>query len=111
MAVCKLTFELPAELVSQLGSPEEAAARAKEALVLELLREARIGQSRAAELLSITRSELLELMLAHQVPSGPRTLEDADQELETARRLARGDRSLYSHDFSAAIPKLRVSAR
>lgn len=90
MASCKLTFELPDELVAQLGSPEDAAARAKEALVLELLRQVRIGQSRAAELLGITRSELLDLMLEHQVPSGPSTIEEMEQEIETARRLARG---------------------
>lgn len=88
MATCQLTFELPAELVAQLGSPEEAAAKAKEALVLEFLRQARIGESKAAELLEISRSDLLELMVQHQIPAGLRTSEDVDQEIETARRLA-----------------------
>ena len=90
MTTCKLTFELPVEVVALLGSSDEVAAKAKEALVLELLREARIGQSRAAELLAMTRSDLLELMAWHQVPSGLATPEDVDLELEAARKLARG---------------------
>jgi predicted HTH domain antitoxin len=66
----------------------------KRALVLELLRQARIGQSKAAELLELTRAELLDVMVQRQVPSGLSTLEDVDQEIEVARR--------HSHDDSAA---------
>ena len=50
-----LTVEVPEELIVLLGSPEAAAARAKQAFVLDLLREARISQGKAADLLGITR--------------------------------------------------------
>ncbi len=93
MTTCTLAFELPVELVARLGSPEEVAAKAKEALLLELLRQAQIGQSKAAELLGITRSDLLELMSQHEVPSGLATSQDVDEELETARSLGHGGRT------------------
>lgn len=91
MVACKLAFELPEEFVARLGPVDEVAARAKEAFVLELLRQAQIGQSKAAELLGIMRAELLALMVQHQVPSGLVTNEDVDRELETARGLTSTD--------------------
>ena len=86
MASQILTLELPDELIALLGSPEAAAAKAKEALVLELLREARIGQSLAAELPGLTRWDILDLMVLHQIPSGPETPEELRQEVEDLRR-------------------------
>jgi hypothetical protein len=91
MTTCRLTFELPTEFVARLGPPEEVAAQAKAAFVLALLRQARIGQSKAAELLGIARADLLDLMMQHQIPSGLATPDDVDQELEAARRLAHSD--------------------
>ena len=58
-----LSLELPDELIALLGSEEAAAAKAKEALVLELLREARISQGKAARLLGLTRWDTLDLMV------------------------------------------------
>ncbi len=83
-----ITLELPDELVALLGSPEAAAARAKESLVLDLLREVRISQGKAASLLGITRWDILALMARHQIPSGPATVEEWEEELETIRQLA-----------------------
>src|SRR4051812_47247750 len=71
-AMTNLVVELPDELVALLGSPAAAAARAREALVLDLLREGQIGQSHAAELLGLTRWDLLDLMARHQITSGPK---------------------------------------
>jgi hypothetical protein len=65
------------------------AAQAREALVLRLLRQGRIGQSKAAELLGITRWDLLDLMSEHEVPSGLATGDDVRQELDTVRHLGR----------------------
>ena len=59
MATQTLTIELPEELLAMLGSPEAAASKAKETLVLELLREARISQGQAARLLGVTRWDIL----------------------------------------------------
>ena len=89
MATCALTLELPEELVALLGSPEAAAAKAREALVLALLREGQISQGKAARLLGLTRWDVLDLMVQHQIPSGPATPEELRQEVEDARRFLR----------------------
>lgn len=89
MSTRTLALEVPDELVAILGSPEAAAARAKQALVLELLREARISQAQAARLLDATRGEILDLMASQQIPSGPETAAELRQELASARRLFR----------------------
>ncbi len=89
VAATTVTLELPEELVALLGSPEAVAARVRESLVLDLLREARISQGRAASLLGVTRWDILELMARHCIPSGPETAEEMRQEIETARRFVR----------------------
>ena len=89
MATRALTLELPEELVALLGSPEAAAAKAREALVLALLREGQISQGKAAHLLGLTRWDILDLMVQHQIPSGPATPEELRQEVENARRFLR----------------------
>ena len=85
-----LTLDLPDELVALFDSPAVAAAKAKEALVLDLLREARISQGKAARLLGITRWDVIDLMARHQIPSGPETVEDLEQEIEDMRRFVPG---------------------
>lgn len=80
-----LTVELPGELVAELGSPEELAAQARRALVLDLLREGRISQGKAASLLGITRWDILDLMARYQIPSGPQTAAEMEQDIENAR--------------------------
>lgn len=91
MTTCRVAFELPGEFVAGLGPANEVAARAKEAFVPELLRQAQIGQSKAAELLAITREDLLGLMGHYQVSSGLAAGEDVNRELETARNLGSTD--------------------
>ena len=88
MATSTLTIELPDELVALLGSPEVAAVRVREALVLDLLRETRISQGQAARLLGITRGELLDLMARYRIPSGPESGEEMRREIEIARQLS-----------------------
>ncbi len=99
MATRTLALELPDELVALLGPPEAAVAKAKEALVLELLREARISQSQAADLLGVTRWEILERMAEHAIPSGPATPGELDQEVADLRRYIQG---AYSPDLGRA---------
>ena len=88
MASTVVTLELPDELVALLGSSAAAAAQAREALVLRLLRDARITQGQAARLLGITRYDILDLMARDRIPSGPETAEEMRQEIENARRFA-----------------------
>jgi predicted HTH domain antitoxin len=88
MTTWSLTLQLPEELLAALGSPEEATAKAKEALVMELLREARISQGYAATLLGISRWDLLELMGRYRVPQGPLTAEELAHDVAAAREAA-----------------------
>lgn len=91
MATQSIGVELPDDLIKLLGSPERAAARAREALVLDLLRQAEISQGKAAELLGINRYQMLDLMALHKIPSGPQTVEEVDAEIGAALRLSRRD--------------------
>ena len=83
-----LTLELPEDLVESLGSVDAAARRAKEALVFELLREGRIGQSRIAELLGISRWDVLDLMGKYGVTQGPRSEADLATDVQQAEKSA-----------------------
>jgi predicted HTH domain antitoxin len=62
-----LDVELPDELLTQLRQ-EEIERKVKEALVMELLREHRLSQGKAAEILGIGHHELFDLMTNHRVP-------------------------------------------
>lgn len=88
MATRTFPFELPEELVELLGSPQAVAEKAKESLVLELLREERISQGQAARLLSVSRWEIIDLMGQYRIPSGPETAEDVRRELDDIRDIA-----------------------
>jgi predicted HTH domain antitoxin len=73
-------FELPDEVAAQF--PEvEMAVKAKEALVMELLREHHISQGKAAEILGMSRHDLFDLMTKYQVPVIDLTAEELDAEL------------------------------
>lgn len=72
---------LPGEVVAHL--PEEAlTAKAKEAFVMELLREHHISQGKAAELLDIDRHDLFSLMTKYRVPVIDLTPEELAEELK-----------------------------
>ena len=86
MASRALTFELPEDVIRLVGSPDEAAAKARAALVLELLRDATISQGQAASLLGVTPWDVLDLMRDHRIPSGPESPEDVRRDIDEARR-------------------------
>ncbi len=85
MASTTLSLELPEELVRMLGSEQTTAAKAKEALRLALLREARITQGQAGEFLGLSRSEVISLPARHEIPSGPLTAEEVIREVDELR--------------------------
>jgi predicted HTH domain antitoxin len=86
MGTTTLPLELPDEVIALLGSPQAAADRAREVLVLDLLRQGRISQGRAAALLGLTRHDVLRLMVEHQIPSGPVSIDELRTDLEAAER-------------------------
>ncbi len=73
-------LELPEELAQALRK-EDLASKAREALVMELLREHRISQGKAAELLGINRTELFPLMTRYEVSVIDLTPEELHSEL------------------------------
>ncbi len=77
----KFDLELPDELFAQLCE-EEIEGKAKEALVMELLREHRLSQGKAAELLGLDRHELFDLMAKYRVPVIDLTPEELKSELQ-----------------------------
>jgi predicted HTH domain antitoxin len=84
--MASVTIEVPEELVDEVGSVDALAAQARRALVLDLLREGRVSQGRAARLLGLTRYDILDLMAEHRIVSGPLTAEEVERDLEAARR-------------------------
>ena len=89
MALQSLTIELPEEKISLLGADQPASEAARKAIVLGLLREAKISQGKAAELLGISKWDMGELLDAYEIYSGPETPEEIAEEIEAARRIAR----------------------
>jgi predicted HTH domain antitoxin len=84
-----ITIELPDALVASLESLVGIEDRAWKALVLDFLRDGEISQGRAARLLGVTRYDILDLMASHHILSGPLTAEEAERDVEAARRGSR----------------------
>jgi predicted HTH domain antitoxin len=84
-----ITIELPDALVSALDTLDGIEDRAWQALVLDLLRDGEISQGRAARLLDVSRYDILGLMASHHILSGPLTAEEAEKDVEAARRGSR----------------------
>ena len=76
-----LTLELPDKIVKHVPA-KELAEKAKESLVMELLREHQLSQGKAAEVLGIRRYDLFELMSKHCIPIIDLTLEEREAELK-----------------------------
>ncbi len=77
----KLDLELPEELFSQLQE-DEIESKVKEALVMEFVREHRLSQGKAAELLGVSRYEMFDLMTKYHVPVIDLTSEELETELQ-----------------------------
>ena len=75
-----LQLELPDELLGTLRE-QDLAVKAKEALVMELLREHQISQGKAAHLLEMNRDDLFSLMAKYQIPFIDLTEAELDEEL------------------------------
>ena len=75
-------LELPDDVAAQLRE-EDMAAKAKEALIMELLREHHVSQGKAAEILGISRYDLFDLMTKYHVPVIDLTAEELAAELNT----------------------------
>ena len=77
----KVDLDLPDELFAQLRE-DEIAAKAREALVMELLREHRFSQGKAVDLLGVDGHELFDLMSRYHVSVIDCGTEELKRELE-----------------------------
>jgi hypothetical protein len=90
----ELRLELPDELMALLGeTPEAAASTARQSAVLDLLRHGHISQGTAAHLLGVTRHDIIDLMAAYHIPSGPQTIEELMAEVEAMEQYLRSRHS------------------
>ena len=81
----KLEVELPEEILSCFESPKEAEDKAKQGVVLDLLRGGKISQGKAAELLGISRWELFDLMAKYHIPFTDLPPEELEEGLRNLR--------------------------
>ena len=79
----RLTVELdlPDEVVEALAG-EDMTAKVREALIMNLVREHRVSQGKAAEILGISREDLFPLMSKHQVPVIDLPIDELQAELD-----------------------------
>jgi len=80
----RLVLEFPAELPVEALENSEGLQKAKEGLVLELLRQSRISQGKAAELLGLSLWDFHELLAKHGLPIANFTLEQLEQQRRDA---------------------------
>ena len=92
-----LHIELSEDLVQFFESTEEATEKARESLILQLVREERVSQGKAAELLGISRAAMLDLAAKNDIPFGGRTYEELQEEVAVAEEMLRR-KSARDHD-------------
>jgi len=82
MATKRVTFEvdLPPALLDSFESPEAVSRQAKEAFVIELLRQEKLSQGKAAEILQLDRWQLMDLLRTHEVPAAALSAAELQEE-------------------------------
>lgn len=79
----KITLELPAEAFSVLRqNPDDFAREMLEAALCKWYEEARISQSKAAEIAGLSRYEFLEILKKHGVSPFQYSVTDLEQEIK-----------------------------
>lgn len=77
-----LTLELPEEIIALFGSHSATASKARELLVIDMVREGHISQGKAAELLGIDRAEMMDLAARYEISSGGESAEELLRQIE-----------------------------
>jgi predicted HTH domain antitoxin len=86
MADTTLEIALPSEFISLLGAQPQAAATAREYIVLGLFQEERISGGKAAELLGLTRLGFVALLARKGIPYFRLTADDWAKEVATVKQ-------------------------
>lgn len=63
----RITLEFPAELPDESLRDPDVVEKGKQAIILEMLRKGALSQGRAAELLTVDRYALFDLMVEHRI--------------------------------------------
>ena len=85
----RVELELPDDAFGEDFDQETFCAKVREAAVMRLLREHRISQGKAAELLGLSRDQCLGLMASHGVPVVDLSPEKLELELRQAEAVFR----------------------
>jgi len=78
-------LKIPDETFNKKFKEEEFTARVKERIVMDLLRERKISQGKAAELLDISRYDLVDLMAKYKTPAFEATREELKEGLKNLK--------------------------
>ncbi len=79
-----VVLEFPVELPEEGLRDKGVLKKGKEAVVLALLREGKISQGKASELLEVDRHDLFDLMAKHDIPMANFPPEEFQRQLEYA---------------------------
>jgi len=81
----RLVLEFPEELQEKDLQDNEVLLKAKEAAVMELLRKGKISQGKAAELLQLSRNDLVDLMAKYAIPVFEATPEELKEGIKNLK--------------------------
>jgi len=85
---------IPEEIIDILGSEEEAKKKAKEALVLDLVRRGKVSKQKAAELIGINLWDLPDFLAKYQIPWFDYSKEDLEKDLDALKKLEKAEKAL-----------------
>lgn len=88
----RFEWELPDDTFGEGFREEMFIAKVKEEAAMRLLKEHRISQGKAAELLGISRHDLFDLMATYEIPVTDMTPEELQQEFQRADAIFREKR-------------------
>lgn len=86
----KLVLEFPEGVKEKDLQDEDVLLKAKEPAVMELLGKGKISQGKAAELLDISRHDLIDLMAMHDIPVFEATTEELKEGFGNLKDALRG---------------------
>lgn len=88
-----IEIAIPDEIISLLGSEEEARKEAKEAFVLDLVRRGKVSKAKAAELLGMSLWDLPEFLDKYQIPWFDYTAQELQRDLDTLKETEISERT------------------
>jgi predicted HTH domain antitoxin len=88
MATKRLQFdvEIPDELIADYDSQDAANAAARESFVMDLVRQGKISQGRAAKMLGVSRWDLPKLLAKHEIPAIMMSPEELEQDWQALKQ-------------------------